>query len=142
MSTADVLKLMGKGAESPVYQTEKVILDFTERICEIMEDQGTNRSELAARLGRSRAWVTKLLRGDHNMTIATMVSVMMALGYEMRLESQPQGIARPRWEPVPAGEGAVIILFPRHNSVNASSYSEEVQVTEIDKELYGNSFAA
>lgn len=100
MSTADVLKLMGEGAESPVYQTEKVILDFTERICEIMENQGTSRSELAARLGRSRAWVTKLLRGDHNMTIATMVSVMVALGYQMRLEMQPQartvGVCRTR----------------------------------------------
>ncbi len=89
----EFLQTMAEGAETPEYQTEKQLLDFTERVCEIMRQQDVSRTELATRLGRSKAWVTKLLRGNENMTVSTMVSVLLALGYHLRLEAQP---AEPR----------------------------------------------
>ena len=44
-----------------------------------MIDTGMKRSELAERLGTSRAYVTKLLDGQENMTLKTVVRVAAAL---------------------------------------------------------------
>lgn len=92
------LRTMAEGAETPEYQTEKQLLDFTERVCEIMRQQEVSRTELATRLGRSKAWVTKLLRGNENMTVSTMVSVLLALGHHLKLEAQPAEPRSQGWE--------------------------------------------
>jgi transcriptional regulator with XRE-family HTH domain len=44
-----------------------------------MTEQNVSRAELARRLTTSRAWVTKLLRGNANFTLHTMVKVSTAL---------------------------------------------------------------
>ena len=46
------------------FQTEEIILEFTEKIAVKMEASNINRSELAGRLGVSKAFVTKLLNGN------------------------------------------------------------------------------
>lgn len=62
------------------YRQEELILDVTERICELMEQQGVSRSELARRLGKTKGYVTQLLDGRTNMTIRTICDVFDALG--------------------------------------------------------------
>ncbi|MCC6483815.1 MAG: helix-turn-helix transcriptional regulator [Armatimonadetes bacterium] len=142
MAVDDLLKKMAGGAESPVYQTEKVILDFTERICEIMEDSGTSRAELAERLGRSRPWVTKLLRGDQNMTIATMVGVMLALGYELRLEALPRDRVAAQWQLIEESHPPVIKLFPRAARDISYEFEEELVAAEAGSTADGHTVAA
>lgn len=78
---------------SSIYKTEGIILDFTERICEILAERGISRAEFARMLGRSKAWVTKLLRGDHNMTVATIVQVMNTLGHDVEIDVREFGTA-------------------------------------------------
>lgn len=67
------------------YWVAGAIQDFTEEVCRLMEIQKVSRGELARRLGSSPAYVTKILRGNVNFTLASMVKVARALGAELRV---------------------------------------------------------
>lgn len=66
-------------------------LDVTENILEIMERQKISRSELAGKLGVSKAAVSKLLNNGSNMTLRTLLKITDALdcdvGIKMSLRS-------------------------------------------------------
>ena len=66
-------------------------LDVTENILEIMERQKISRSELAGKLGVSKAAVSKLLNNGSNMTLRTLLKITEALdcdvGIQMSLRS-------------------------------------------------------
>lgn len=71
------------------YLTDGAILDFTEELCRVMEIEEVSRGELARRLATSPAYVTKILRGRTNFTLASMVRVAQALGCELRVHLAP-----------------------------------------------------
>ena len=71
------------------YWIAGAVHELTEAVFERMEQEGVTRSELARRLGTSPAYITKLLRGQGNFTIATMVRLARALGAELRIELAP-----------------------------------------------------
>lgn len=63
-----------------LFQQEYLILQVTERICELMEEQGLSRAELAKRLGTSKGYISQLLDGSANITLRKLADVMAALG--------------------------------------------------------------
>lgn len=75
-------------AERPeVQQTlerERAYMEAYMLIIKLMDEQCVSKAELARRLGRSRAYVTKLLNGSTNMTIRTIADVLFHL--DRRLE--------------------------------------------------------
>ena len=73
-------QLFRRAQESVDYWVGLPIVEFTEDVCRLMEEQKVSRAELARRLGTSRAYVTKLLGGNANFTLHTMTKVAMALG--------------------------------------------------------------
>ena len=89
MSVNELAHLFEESHNSAEYQLERVIVDLTEDICQIMEDKGISRADLARQLGRSRAWVTKLLRGDRNLTLKTIVDILWELGYKPNVAVEP-----------------------------------------------------
>ena len=68
------------------YWVAGAIMEFTESLVREMERQGLSRVELARRLGASPAYVTKILRGKVNFTLATMVRLARALGTELHVQ--------------------------------------------------------
>lgn len=62
-----------------LYDREAAILAFTERIVELMAANGLKRSDLAKKLGRSKPYVTQLLRGA-NFTFDTAAALALAVG--------------------------------------------------------------
>lgn len=78
------------------FQQERLALEVTELICELMLEQKVTRAELAARLGKSRPFVTRLLRDGTNMTIHTMADVFWALGCSPRVVERPLSVFSPR----------------------------------------------
>ena len=64
---------------TPEFLLECVKLTFAEELCRLLEEQGVSRGQLAERLGTSRAYVTRILRTDYNLTAETMVKVALAL---------------------------------------------------------------
>ena len=61
------------------YWIDGPISEFTEDIARLMKEQGVNRAELARRMGTSRAYITKMLGGNANFTLLTMVKLAMVL---------------------------------------------------------------
>jgi transcriptional regulator with XRE-family HTH domain len=72
--------------DDPDYLYEGVVLELTEQIVARMKERGIRRSDLADRLGTSRAYVTKLLDGQDNMTLKTLARVANAL--EMKVDAK------------------------------------------------------
>ncbi len=73
-------------SHDPDYELYGVLLDVTEGIVKRMMEQGVRRTDLAERLGTSRAYVTKLLDGQENMTLRTLVRVANAL--DMKVDAR------------------------------------------------------
>ena len=60
---------------------KSVALSFriVDRIHEILEEKGLKQKDLAERLGKSEAEISKWMRGTHNFTIDTLSSIESAL---------------------------------------------------------------
>lgn len=65
-------------------------LDFALSLVEIMERNEITRTELADRLSVSRPMVTKILRGDANLTIETMVRATKAVFGKLEIRAIPE----------------------------------------------------
>ena len=54
-----------------------------------MDESGLKKSELADKLGRPRSFISRILSGNHNLTIRTMARVFGACGFEIRFNRVP-----------------------------------------------------
>lgn len=77
------------------FQRERLATEITESISHMMDDRSVSRSELASRLGKSRAYVTKMLRYGPNLTSHTIVDVFTASGRTPRLVDRPLSVSSP-----------------------------------------------
>lgn len=75
------------------FNRETAVVDTTELICKLMKEQGVSRATLADRMGKSKSYVTQLLKGSQNMTLRTISDVFTHLG--KRFEASYEG-KRPR----------------------------------------------
>lgn len=55
------------------------IMDVTESICAILEQKNMDRKELARKMNKSKGYISQLLNGDRNMTLATLGEICHAL---------------------------------------------------------------
>lgn len=75
--------------ERRLFEQERLILDATENVFELMESNEVSKAELARRLGRTRAYVTQVLSGARNMTLRTFADVLFACGARARMRLEP-----------------------------------------------------
>jgi transcriptional regulator with XRE-family HTH domain len=102
MKTAPTFKaLFEEARQHDDYWTEGLIIEFTAELSRWMGERKISRSALAARIGHSPAYVTKVLRGDANFTAATMTKLARAMGAEVRVHLAPIG-SRTTWFDQPA----------------------------------------
>lgn len=73
---------------------EGKIIDVTEKIVARMEEMNISRKELADRLNVSKAYITKMLRGNINFTLKSLVALGKALDCEMQFDFSPKGSSR------------------------------------------------
>ena len=73
----------------PTYWSYLASLEFIDQICAQMDAQGVSSAELARRMGTSRAYVSKVLAGEANFTIATMGKLAFALGLRVKADLAP-----------------------------------------------------
>jgi transcriptional regulator with XRE-family HTH domain len=90
MAAKSFQSLFEEAKQHEDYWVEQAILEVTEEVARRMEELEVSRAELARRLGTSPAYVTKILRGDANFTLATIVKLTRALKSELRFH-----LARP-----------------------------------------------
>jgi transcriptional regulator with XRE-family HTH domain len=73
------------------YRHELAITAFTNQLAQFMDQQGVSQSELARRLGVSRARVSQLMQHASSPTLRTMVEVANALGCDVNPGLAPCG---------------------------------------------------
>ena len=78
------------------FRLETIILDLTEQISERMKEKGMTRAKLAEVLGVTPAAVTKLLNGNPNFTLKTLLKVADALELEFNASFGTQNICDQR----------------------------------------------
>jgi transcriptional regulator with XRE-family HTH domain len=67
---------------------EELILEVTETICDLLENEKISRKELADRLGKSKGFISQLLNGGRNLTLRTVADILHVLGYKVSLAPQ------------------------------------------------------
>jgi len=72
-----------------LYQQEKLLVEATEFLAEVMERKNMTRAELARAIGKSKAFVTQVLRGNQNMTLRTLADLFGAMRHEVVLQALP-----------------------------------------------------
>jgi DNA-binding phage protein len=68
------------------FAKESLVLEVTEKICELMQAENMCRVGLAKKMRCSKAHITRMLNGSRNMTLGTVAEVMFAIGYEVTLK--------------------------------------------------------
>ncbi len=82
------LTSLTKEIESTVeYEIEAAKYLISDLIYSIMEQEGISRADLAKLMNRSRPFITKLLSGNNNFEISTLVHVSRACGYKLNVEN-------------------------------------------------------
>jgi transcriptional regulator with XRE-family HTH domain len=106
MKAKSFKELFEKAKERETYLSASIILEFTEGLYDLMQNNNISRKELAERLGTSPAYVTKVLRGDVNFTIDSMVRLAKAVGGTIQVHIGPEqvqwfGVVKRKKEPIP-----------------------------------------
>ena len=78
------------------YWTELAIIEFTEALSRWMEEKNVSQAELAIAVGVSQPYISKVLKGNVNFTLATMTKLAQALGARVRVQLTPHGGSFPR----------------------------------------------
>lgn len=62
-----------------IRQTVSLSFRIVDRIHEVLQAKGMKQKDLAQKLGKSEAEISKWMRGTHNFTIDTLTSIEIAL---------------------------------------------------------------
>lgn len=76
--------------QSETYHIDAAKLEISEQIYLTMEQQGISKAELARRLGKSRAYITKVLQGSTNFTLESLIRIARALDCQLDLQFAPR----------------------------------------------------
>ena len=79
------------------YWIEKAKIDFAVAVNQKMRANRINRSSFAELLKTSASYVTKLLGGDANLSIASMVKTARALGCDLAISIRPRNATTSIW---------------------------------------------
>ena len=88
------------------YWSEPAFLSFTEDLLRLMGDQ-VSQAELARRVGVSRGYISRVLRGLENLTLETMTKLALGVGASVRIHVAPTDRVT-RWHDV-AGVSDVLL---------------------------------
>lgn len=97
----DALDFLGEAADedrsSLEYRLQTLVLELSERVHGRIEQIGVSQAEVARRMGVSRPMITKLLTGDSNFQLRTLLRLADALDMELMVDFVPDGFRLPRF---------------------------------------------
>lgn len=82
MSFAELFREARKRDE---YWVEDATVSFTSQLYSIMRRKGISATALAEKLGITQPYITRVLKGRDNLTIATMVKLARAVGVRLQI---------------------------------------------------------
>jgi transcriptional regulator with XRE-family HTH domain len=78
--------MLDRAKKSDRYWVDGAKIELSEQIFVAMQEVGMSEAELSRKLGVSRAYVNKILKGAANLTIESLVKVGRSLGREFKFE--------------------------------------------------------
>jgi transcriptional regulator with XRE-family HTH domain len=72
-----------------VYESERLFSQAIETIAGMLESQGVSQRELAARINRDDAQISRLLRGADNTSLKSLARLAYGLGFRFALVPLP-----------------------------------------------------
>ena len=94
--------------KTDAYWVESAKLDFAMKLEKQIRLAGLSYANLAQKLGTSAAYISKVFRGDTNMTIESMVKLSRATGARLNIEILNETAVAQRWD-------NKLVSFPRNN---------------------------
>lgn len=86
MTSMRFQRLLEEARKQDDYWIHDAIHEFTEGLYSLMSRQDVSKSELARRIDSSPAYITKVMRGNTNFTMASMVRLVRALGGQIKVK--------------------------------------------------------
>jgi len=83
---------MNDAEKSEDFQVEKLILHFTEEVVSAMKVRNMSQADLARMLEKSPAYVSKMLAGETNFTLRSLVRIARALDLRLQLGLVERGV--------------------------------------------------
>jgi transcriptional regulator with XRE-family HTH domain len=68
------------------FDKERATLEFGQQLAHALAANGMSRAQLARNLGKTRAYVTQVMRDGQNLTIKTMAELAGACGHELHIK--------------------------------------------------------
>lgn len=87
-----------KAKESDGYWVERTKLDFSLGLEKQRRVARMSYADIARKIGSSAAYVTKVFRGDANMTIESMVKLARATGGQLHIQIVDEQASTRRWD--------------------------------------------
>jgi len=86
MTTNPILERLKERQKNQAWRTQAIKLGI--RIIDQLKAKGMTQKELAEKLDKKPQWISRIVKGKENMTLATMVAIQEQL--DMQLISLPQ----------------------------------------------------
>lgn len=83
--------LLREARQHDDYWVQWIVSEFTEDLCRRMDSLGLSRTGFAHKINDSPAYVTKVLRGEENLTARSMAKLARAVGCVVRIHLSPVG---------------------------------------------------
>jgi ribosome-binding protein aMBF1 (putative translation factor) len=114
-----IQRFIERAKEDDSYWIERTKLDFSLSLEKQRRIVGMSYADIARKISSSAAYVTKIFRGDVNMTIESMVKLARATGGQLQIQIVDENASARIWDKIPSeGPGqltknsATIINFP------------------------------
>jgi transcriptional regulator with XRE-family HTH domain len=98
------------------FAEEELIVDAAEEIWSAMDKAKVTKSELAERLGKSKAFVSQVLNGSRNMTLRSLADIAYCIGFRVQVSLQVR-TAHEAWGQI---SGALVAPFGKPYLASAS----------------------
>lgn len=85
---------VGDDRSDVAYRQQALVLELSERVLDRISQLGISQAELARRMRVSRPMITKLLTGDSNFQLKTLLRLADALEMDFIADFVPKGFAR------------------------------------------------
>jgi len=127
-------KLLDRTRRRLGYFVEGAIVEFTESVVARMGELNLSNSKLASRLKCKPPYITKVLRGDTNFTLESMVKIALALDSILTIKLTPR-VSSVRWR-LPHGpqrqnfpsESGFVSRYPAGTTKHKAIQSDEISI--------------
>ena len=80
MKRNELLEKRMKAVPEEIRASVDMSFAIVDRICDILEAKGWKQKDLAERMGKTEAGISRWMRGTHNFTLDTIAAIQTALG--------------------------------------------------------------